>query len=137
MFEGYNVIQLVLEGFSGYAIDPELTPTLYKLTHEGFIFNNYYTALHYTSTSNGECQTLLGLYPKNGNPITMKDTDEGLVQLAHRLQLLEQQLQGPVHLYGGGHVVLGGLAVGQSPDNIPVGGHHPVIGVGHVAADGA
>lgn len=74
MFEGYNVIQLVLEGFSGYAIDPELTPTLYKLTHEGFVFNNYYTALHYTSTSNGECQTLLGLYPKNGNPITMKET---------------------------------------------------------------
>ena len=74
MFEGYNVIELVLEGFSGYAIDPQLTPTLYKLTHEGFVFNNYYTALHYTSTSNGECQTLLGLYPKNGNPITMKDT---------------------------------------------------------------
>ena len=74
MFAGYNVIELVLEGFSGYAIDKELTPTLYKLTHEGFVFNNYYTALHYTSTSNGECQTLLGLYPKNGNPITMKDT---------------------------------------------------------------
>lgn len=74
MFKGYNVIQLVIEGFSGYAIDPELTPTLYKLTHEGFVFNNYYTALHYTSTSNGECQTLLGLYPKNGNPITMKRT---------------------------------------------------------------
>ena len=76
MFEGYNVIELVLEGFSGYAIDPELTPTLYKLTHEGFVFNNYYTALHYTSTSNGECQTLLGMYPKNGNPITMKRTGE-------------------------------------------------------------
>ena len=26
MFEGYNVIQLVIEGFSGYAIDPQLTP---------------------------------------------------------------------------------------------------------------
>lgn len=76
MFEGYNVIEVVIEGFSGYAIDPELTPTLYKLTHEGFVFNNYYTALHYTSTSNGECQTLLGLYPKNGNPITMKRTGE-------------------------------------------------------------
>ena len=76
MFEGYNVIQLVLEGFSGYAIDPELTPTLYKLTHEGFVFHNYYTALHFTSTSNGECQSLLGLYPKNGNPITMKRTGE-------------------------------------------------------------
>ncbi len=65
-----------IEGFSGYAIDPELTPTLYKLANEGFVFNNYYTALHYTSTSNGECQTLLGLYPKNGNPITMKRTGE-------------------------------------------------------------
>ncbi|MGE4275738.1 MAG: LTA synthase family protein [Lawsonibacter sp.] len=76
MFQGYNVIQLVIEGFSGYVIDPELTPTLYKLTHEGFVFHNFYTALHYTSTSNGECQTLLGLYPKNGNPITMKRTGE-------------------------------------------------------------
>lgn len=76
MFEGYNVIQLVIEGFSGYAIDPELTPTLYKLTHEGFVFNNYYTALHFTSTSNGECQTLLGLYPKNGSPSTMTRTGE-------------------------------------------------------------
>ena len=74
LFEGYNVIQLVIEGFSGYAIAPELTPTLYKLANEGFVFHNYYTALHYTSTSNGECQTLLGLYPKSGNPITMKRT---------------------------------------------------------------
>ena len=76
MFEGYNVIQIVIEGFSGYAIDPELTPTLYKLANEGFVFQNYYTALHYTSTSNGECQTLLGLYPKNGEPATMTRAGE-------------------------------------------------------------
>ena len=76
MFKGYNVIEVVVEGLSGYAIDPELTPTLYKLTHEGFYCKNFYTALHYTSTSNGECQTLLGLYPKSGNPITMKRTGE-------------------------------------------------------------
>ena len=76
MFEGYNVILFVLEGFSGYALDPELTPTLWKMANEGFVFNNYYTALHFTSTSNGECQTLLGLYPKNGNPSTMKRTGE-------------------------------------------------------------
>ncbi len=76
MFEGYNVIQFVLEGFSGYAIDPVLTPTLYRMANEGFVFSNYYTALHFTSTSNGECQTLLGLYPKNGTPITMKRTGE-------------------------------------------------------------
>ena len=74
MFEGYNVIFFTLEGFSGYAIDPELTPTLYRLSHEGFVFNNFYTALHFTSTSGGECQNLLGLYPKNGSPATMTRT---------------------------------------------------------------
>ena len=74
MFKGYNVIFLTREGFSGYAIDPELTPTLYKLANEGFVFKNFYTALHYTSTSGGECQNLLGLYPKDGNPSSMKRT---------------------------------------------------------------
>lgn len=76
MFRGYNVIQLVLEGFSGYALDPELTPTLYRLAHEGFVFSRYYTALHFTSTSGAECQTLLGLYPKDGSPVTMQRTGE-------------------------------------------------------------
>ncbi len=78
MFKGYNVIFITAEGFSGYMIDKELTPTLYKLTHEGFVFNNFYTALHYTSTSGGECQNLLGLYPKNGEPRTM-----GMVGTSH------------------------------------------------------
>ena len=76
MFEGYNVIFLTMEGFSGYAIDPELTPTLYKMSQEGFVFHNFYTALHFTSTSGGECQNLLGLYPKNGNPATVPHTGD-------------------------------------------------------------
>ena len=107
MFEGYNVIELVLEGFSGYAIDKELTPTLYKLTHEGFVFNNYYTALHYTSTSNGECQTLLGLYPKNGNPITMKDT--GVLRFKENGQTVgfNAYLTLPQQLKRAGYSVLG------------------------------
>lgn len=70
MFKGYNVIQLVIEGFSGYVIDPELTPTLYKLANEGFVFNNYYTALHYTSTSNGEWSDPgWGFIPKTATPL--------------------------------------------------------------------
>lgn len=76
MFEGYNVIFLTLEGFSGYGISQELTPTLYKMTHEGFVFHNFYTPLHFTSTSNGECQNLLGLYPKGNFPVTMSRTGE-------------------------------------------------------------
>ncbi len=107
MFEGYNVIQLVIEGFSGYAIDPELTPTLYKLANEGFVFNNYYTALHFTSTSNGECQTLLGLYPKDGMPITMKRTGElgtncyfSLAQQLGREGYLVKGYHGNYEMYG-------------------------------------
>ncbi len=74
MFKDYNVIFLTLEGFTGYAISQELTPTLWRLTHEGFHFNNFYTALHFTSTSGGECQNLLGIYPKNGAPATLPET---------------------------------------------------------------
>ena len=107
MFEGYNVIEVVIEGFSGYAIDPELTPTLYKLTHEGFVFNNYYTALHYTSTSNGECQTLLGLYPKNGNPITMKRTGEVTFQKDGQTVGYNAYLTLPQQLKRAGYSVLG------------------------------
>ena len=76
VFEGFNVIFISAEGLSGYGIDKDLTPTLYKMQHEGFYLPNYYTALHFTSTSNGECQHLLGLYPRNGQPITMKRTGE-------------------------------------------------------------
>lgn len=74
MFEGYNVIFITAEGFSGYMIDPEITPTLYKLSHEGFVFNNFYSTLHFTSTSGGEFQNLTGLYPKAGFPVSMTET---------------------------------------------------------------
>ena len=74
MFKDYNVIFITAEGFTKHLIDKERTPTLYKLANEGFVFNNYYTPLHYTSTSGGEFQNLTGLYPKNGNPISMKES---------------------------------------------------------------
>ena len=57
-------------------IDPELTHTLYKLSHEGFVFNNFYSTLHFTSTSGGEFQNLTGLYPKAGFPVSMTETGE-------------------------------------------------------------
>lgn len=63
MFKGYNLILITAEGFSRYAVNKEKTPTLYKLTHEGFVFNNFYTALWQTSTSDGEYCALTGLIP--------------------------------------------------------------------------
>ena len=76
MFKGYNVIFFTLEGFDRLVISKELTPTLYKLSNEGFVFNRFYTPLHYTSTSGGEFQNMVGLYPKNGNPVSMTETGE-------------------------------------------------------------
>ena len=63
MFEGYNLIYLTAEGFSPYAVDEELTPTLYRLTHSGFVVKDYYVPLWQTSTSDGEYVNLTGLIP--------------------------------------------------------------------------
>lgn len=63
MFRGYNLILITAEGFSPYAVHKDVTPTLYKLTNEGFVFNNFYTALWQTSTSDGEYVALTGLIP--------------------------------------------------------------------------
>lgn len=65
MFEGYNLIYLTAEGFSPYAVNEELTPTLYKLIHSGFVFEEYYVPLWYTSTSDGEYVNCTGLIPSN------------------------------------------------------------------------
>ena len=61
-YQGYNLIYIVAESFSEIAISEELTPTLYKLTHTGLVFDNYYTP-NTLSTIGGEFQALTGLYP--------------------------------------------------------------------------
>lgn len=66
IFKGKNLIEIVAEAFYPIAINKELTPTLYKLTHEGFHFTNFYTPLYYASTSDGEYTTLNSLIPKEG-----------------------------------------------------------------------
>ena len=61
MFEGKNLIFVVAESFNEVAVSKELTPTLYKLVHEGFYFKNYYTSNN-LSTIGGEFQAITGLY---------------------------------------------------------------------------
>ena len=62
MFKDYNLIYITAESFSEIGISEELTPTLYKLTHSGFMFDEFYTPNN-LSTIGGEFQSLLGLYP--------------------------------------------------------------------------
>ncbi len=63
MFEGKNLIFIVAEAFSPYVIDAERTPTLYKLSTEGFIFNDYYQPDWHQSTTGGEFSATTGLVP--------------------------------------------------------------------------
>lgn len=63
MFAGKNLILLTAESFSPWFISQELTPTLYRLTHEGFVFSNYYQPGWGQSTTGGEFAVLTGLLP--------------------------------------------------------------------------
>lgn len=65
-FRGKNLVWIVAEGFSHHVIDPQRTPTLWKLQQEGFRFENFYTPLWGVSTSDGEYVTTTGLIPKSG-----------------------------------------------------------------------
>ncbi len=65
-FKGKNLIFIVAEGFSPYAVSETLTPTLYRLSHEGIQCTNYYTPGWGVSTSDGEYTSLLGLMPATG-----------------------------------------------------------------------
>lgn len=62
MLRDYNLIVICAESFSPAAVHPELTPTLYKLTHEGFVFENYYNSFPNT-TIDGEYALVQGLFP--------------------------------------------------------------------------
>ena len=63
MFEGKNLILITAEGFATPAIDKDLTPTLYKLTHEGFVFHNFYQPDWTQSTCGGEFAVTTGVIP--------------------------------------------------------------------------
>ena len=62
-FEGKNLILITAEAFCPYVISPELTPTLYKLSNEGFVFTNYYQPDWHQSTAGGEFAAMTGLIP--------------------------------------------------------------------------
>lgn len=62
--KGKNLILVTAESFSHLAIDPVLTPTLYKLSRESISFTNFYTPLWPVSTSDGEYTSCLSLIPR-------------------------------------------------------------------------
>lgn len=69
MFKGKNLILFTAEAFSPWFISEELTPALYRLTHEGFVCSNFYQPGWGQSTTGGEFAVMTGLIPTwvNGN----------------------------------------------------------------------
>ena len=66
IFKGKNIILINAESFDITAIDKNITPTLYKMVNNGFVFNNYYQPLYPISTFDGEYMNLTSLIPKEG-----------------------------------------------------------------------
>ena len=62
-FKGKNLILITAEAFCPYVIDQKLTPTLYRLANQGFVFENYYQPDWTQSTTGGEFAVMTGLIP--------------------------------------------------------------------------
>lgn len=65
LFEGKNLILITAEAFTAEVIDPELTPTLYRLATKGIQFTDYYQPAS-CGTTGGEYQNIFGMLPGKG-----------------------------------------------------------------------
>ncbi len=65
VFEGKNLIFITAEAFSAEVIDPELTPTLYRMATKGINFTDYYQPAS-AGTTGGEYQNVFGYLPMSG-----------------------------------------------------------------------
>lgn len=69
IFKGCNLIMICAESFSSYMIDETLTPTLYKMATNGFVFENFYGTFK-AVTTNGEYAFCTGLMPNTSGTKT-------------------------------------------------------------------
>ena len=89
LFEGKNLILITAEALTKEAIDPELTPTLYRLATQGIQFTDYYQPAWGASTISGEFSNLMGLVPTNGG-MCMKEVKQQnfFLTMGHQMQKL-------------------------------------------------
>ena len=77
IYKDHNLIMIMAESFSPYAISEEKTPTLYKMVQEGYNFTDYYNVYWDGSTIAGEFGAGFGLLPiwDDGYESIMKTID--------------------------------------------------------------
>lgn len=62
LFAGKNLILITAEAFAAEVIDPDLTPTLYRLANSGIQFTDYYETED-AGTTGGEYLNIFGMLP--------------------------------------------------------------------------
>ena len=72
LFKGKNLIMITAEAFSAEVINPELTPTLYRLAAKSINFTDYYQPSS-AGTTGGEYQNIFGMLPTDGG-MSLKNT---------------------------------------------------------------
>ena len=87
IFEGKNLILITAEAFSHVVVNEELTPTLYRMTHNGFYFSDYYQPTWGGSTSTGEYSFLMGIVPRKADQSMYETRNKNLYfTLGNQLQ---------------------------------------------------
>ncbi len=101
LFKGKNLILICAEAYSDVVVDEKLTPTLYRLTHNGIYFSDYYQPTWGGSTSTGEYSFLLGLVPLDGVDTMLETQNHNLYfTLGNQLQ---RQNYNSVCFHNGSH----------------------------------
>ena len=89
LFAGKNLILITAEAFSYKVIDPELTPTLYRMATEGIQFTDYYHPLWGCGTTGGEFANLMSLVPYGGTTTMMEACEQDMfLTMGNQLQKL-------------------------------------------------
>jgi hypothetical protein len=87
LYKDYNLILITAESFSHYAVRQDITPTLYKLVHEGYYFTNFYNPIWGVSTSDGEYVQFTSMIPKAGVwSLSESSTNDMGFVLGHQLK---------------------------------------------------
>ena len=88
LFEGKNLILITAEAFTGAWLDPELTPTLWRMANEGIQFTDYYQPLWAAGTTGGEYSNVVGLVPGSGQCMKEAYQQELFLTIGNQLQAL-------------------------------------------------
>ena len=88
LFAGKNLIFITAEAFTGAVIDPELTPTLYRLATKGIQFTDYYQPVWGVGTTGGEYSNLVGHVPIDAACMQEAAAQELFLTIGNQLQAL-------------------------------------------------